>query len=686
MGVAVNALFRRLAVPPVAVFATMATCAVCLAALFAAGEGGMPGVAQPDALVYHRYALSMREGAFYAFNPGDAATTGCTSHVWLWLSAVAALPFGSFRAVVLAQTLFGAVLFAATVGLGWTLARRVAPQGAVLGAALIALSGQTAFTAFSQVDMALYVPAALGFACAAAFASRRWMPILAAALPWVRPEGALLPVLLAIVFLAPGAGKSALRKPAALSAIVAVASLLLVFAFNRLVTGRWQFDSIAGAKATDGLPLPGTVETMVSGLLSTWETGLLGISTGGLFLLLPPVVGVLGAMAFVVRRDHDVERRRLAWWLGLAALATMALGAAGGYSSQASYRLIAWTIPVLLVFFAGCVGGICAAYPNVPRLFVAAPLILWQIATVAYYGLRLHEGSVQVESRIAFVREATEALPPGARVGMKGATGFVVAANGLAATNIVSYTSADFDLDGCTSCALEVLKREPGTRFDAWLLYEPDSAMLIAARTSGDTIAVQRPDFGPANAFTLFHTDWTMLDAGLEPVGASALRALRDRTLAERLDVGYPPDERRLNYRIDQAEPDVRIQPFGMSGHVEGIEMLETGRTVTGTERFEVPVDPKKPLVVVVRAAVTAPVQVYEGRGGWSGSIDMPFESAVVSISIDGNPAGAISLSRNGTDHFTEKAFTIPVQMLTSTPARFEVSGNHHSLAWWFYQ
>ncbi len=673
---------RSRTVPPV-VIAWAATSVVCVTALAAAG-GGLPGVAQADALVYHRYAQMMRAGHFYAFNPGDAPTTGCTSHLWLWLTSLPAMAFPQYRVLALFQSIAGLLLFAATVFFSHDLAKRIAPSTAPFAALLVACSGQTALTSFSQVDMALYIPVVLGFACATAAGSKRWMLALAAMLPWVRPEGVVFPVLLAIVLLCSGAKGSQPRARALVAAACSVASTALVFAFNRAVTGRWQFDSIAGAKPNAGLPVSGVAAKTTEGILVTWETALTGAG-GGMVLLLPPLVGTFVILVFFARRDHKPDTRSLVLWLGLSVAATIAIGSVGGYIGQMHFRLLAWAVPVLLIFFAAGLEAFRAAFPGVPRWIVQTPFVLWQIGTVLFYGHHLYERSLSVESRLSFVYEASQELAPGSRVGMKGAAGFIVAGEDLSATNVAGYTSGEFSLDGCTSCIAEVLKHQREARFDAWLIYDPDTRLTITTRTSGDVLARQRPWFGGGAAFTLMETDWAKLDAATGPVTRSANRSVEGKELVARLDVGYPDDEKKLSYQVEQAASDISIRPFVMSGFLEGVEMLEAGITVTGRERFVVPADPAKPLTVVVRAAVTAPVRIHAGGGEWSGSV-LDFPATTIAISIDGNPAGSVELTADGHDHFAERAFTVPEELLNSSPAVFEVTGNHHSLAWWFYQ
>jgi hypothetical protein len=318
-----------------------------------------------DLFVVCQYAKAMAEGHPFRYNPGEPPSTGSTSVLHTAILALAHALGARGEGLVAFAIALGAALYLVSIVLAGRIGRLLAgPREGLFAAGLVALGGPVVWGFLYGSDIALFMALNL-------WLLERWLvywrdgrarglALAGSLLALARPEGLLIALGL-------GAA-SLLRRPRPSTAEaralpwMPTAAALLLFVFQRAMTGGWLGSSVGGKSL---LPNYGFADSMglaaeylvdvARGLLLGLYPGQIpiGFSRGyaslgfpplALFLILAAAVGVAAGL-----------RRALQLWLALTAL-LFALVGPNVFMGVHFNRYLMWAFPGLLALTAAGLG------------------------------------------------------------------------------------------------------------------------------------------------------------------------------------------------------------------------------------------------------------------------------------------------------------------------------------------
>lgn len=665
--------------------------AVYYAVALAAGGGDALAAPQPDTLLYCQAARRIAEGHPFSFSCGTAVSSGTTSHLYPFLLAVPYWLGATGEALLAAGFLLNMFFYLLFLwGWGMVLDALVRTPGARLfGGVLLAGFGHAALSAFAQSDVGLWMAASAFLA--AGFARREariYGPLLALG-PWMRPEGMLCVLSFAACAVTrgvverwmPKGRSSSVRRADWMWATLGVASVAGVFAFNFVLTGMCQFSSVAhkGHFHDAGSFAAGLVRTACDFAVIV-KAYVLGLpqSPSRDFVFLPVLCAALAGLGVATFTWKRRGNWRLAAWL-LAVLGGLATVASSGWQDTNFDRYFAWLLPTILV--AATLGVERLHARRNTRAFASlagGSVLLWTFGGAVVSYANFAAASRQMAPVPTFARLCDQTMRPKAAVGTNGHPGMayffsddrrVVNLSGI-------YSPELFDGEWPVG-QFEILKNEPTTRFDYWLVEAAKLERELGFKleeTCGRQMLV-----GP-DGFELMQADWSRLTAAAQsapPPGTAW-------TLAARVDVGYAKDERAAAYEILPRYAHVDFLPFLVKGKLGGTPILEGGRLVVGQDEMTVPTHPGRDLVVVLRTGDRCrAIQ----NGGFS-TVERLYAFAnplKLNLQVDGVPAG-MGVAQLATNAFSDVTFTIPGKFITKERSRIAFCGDHVAYAYWFYQ
>ena len=668
----------------------MLACGVLqIAAYYFAGMWASPGkqiaVPQLDTPLYCQSARQIAEGMPYIYTPGDKPSTGCTSHVYPFLLAALYKAGATGDALLTAGFALNALFYLIFLANWGVIAGRLtaSPRGKIAACALLALNGQAAFCALSQSDMGLFMAVSSGIFAALLAGRTGWLALLFGLAPWCRPEGAMFAVLFAgalvsrwLLF------RQRVSRSEWAAAGLAVLSTIGMFAFNDWLTGYVQFQSVYGKGyfkqygfiAAVNLALQDAVRMLRELFLGQPEA----MPRECFFI---PLLGALFAWLGVMVRPWRKEGSwKELWWLSACA-GGMAVVASSGWQNSNVDRYLVWLLPVWLIYMAEGAEWVAGRFPQqacraLPLLAVAG----FQAAGAISLATLFYSNCLLSQQQYDFAKDANVLLPGGSSVGGEDCT----AAYGMPGHRMV-HLSGIYSPDLITVDPLfnlERLKHQSGLRFDYWAL-SSEQAVVGGAKIGllcGPMVALG------SEGSNIRHACWDALDRALMPVSGEIQKLSNVWRLEDRMEVGYPEDEKRCEYTTYSRFYGSEYDPFGVAGRVGTNELFEVGRVVLGSDSLTVRLRPYCPVKIVLRtvAKVEAGVCLGARRMRKTFSFDSPLKLAV---HVRGTEVGAYALpiSTNETE-FSEIQFTVPAEAIREPVTRLTLYGDHAALAYWFYQ
>jgi hypothetical protein len=482
-------------------------------------EGPAIGPPQSDSLAFYQYARAIADGHPYRFNANDPPSTGSTSHLYPLLLAAPYAMGARDTHLATAGFALAALLYLLLIGGVWVAARRVAPEAAPLATALVILSGHIVSAVFGQTDMGLFAVLAVWSFCAALY--RRWIALglLLILATFTRPDGALLSIgLLALSLLPVGTD----RRPnfgLFTASLMGLAALLAVLALNRALTGHMQFTSVIGkslvGKVEWVLALPEIAESLRGYMLGI----LFGLEDRSRSLILVPVFGGAFATVGLLSRFRATETARAELWWLFALLGTMAMVAVSGQGVVQFDRYFAWLLPGW--FLCAAIGvrrvtdrfGGRGAFRALAIVFVG-----YQLFGFGVLGMALVRSTAMIAAQREFVKTVNRDLPPSSRVGTDGSAWAAYDLTHHTVHNIYGILSPEFVNPESERAAIEVLRHEPATRFDFWLINAPNMSGQSYSVFIGPPLDVQVPLFGSRSVLSLHRADWSSIDGTTLPL------------------------------------------------------------------------------------------------------------------------------------------------------------------------
>lgn len=643
--------------------------------------------AGPDTLVFYMYARSMAEGYPYRLYREDEPTTGSTSHLFPAVLALAYALGAKGKALSTATFALDGVFYLAVIAGVWFAARRLYERAAPLATALTLLSGHIVYNLFYQHDMGLFAPLAIGALCAALARRPLVLGILLVLATLTRPEGMMLSFLLLVVsFLPVGDSRRPEWKFAAAGA-AGLASFGAVLLLNHYLTGYFQFTSIIGK----GVVGSDSGIVVLKNLAEAWRETFLGLVFGigdqplrmQQLIVLPVLGGTLALIGLASRPWMTGKHSRLEIWWVLGLLGTTVMVSTAGPIGNYFDRYYTWVLPFWFIYIGigACeLAGLAAGRRVLGWL--ALLLIGYQLVGLFYFGSLLNIGTAQLATQREFVRRVNDALPEGSRIGTEATFYAAYDLTRHKVLNIWGLVSPEFVYsDRSAAVNVEVLREEPQTRFDYWIVNATNVTREWYSPFIGEPIDAQLPLFSPTVTMVVHRADWSSLEASHEPRSPIVKSQLAGLELVDELNIGYVPHEKRSDYEVSTRVPGAYLPAMSETLKLGEQSVTEAGRVVLGGESMTLRAQPGRDVVMVLRTSMLGRIKKGSGEQRFG------LESHVsLKVWVDEEEAGEFSLLLKDAAEFTEVAFRIPGELIHGEQSRIRVVGDHISYAYWFYQ
>ena len=653
-----------------------------LCGAFASTDGATP-VPQPDTLLYCQAARRICEGHPFSFSAGTAISTGTTSVLYPF---VLALPYAcgmDGNSLLAAGFLLNAVFYLVFLA-GWMLSFRAwlgCGRASLLASLLLAFYGQTAFSAFAQSDIGFWL-AVSGVLAWGLASGRFWVVAVALTLgPWARPEG----MVCVIAFLLMGVLDVCLRGRLGFSrrdwgvATAAAVSMAGVFALNYALTGQCQFSSVADKGHLANSSFPAAVYLICSDFVTIFKTFFLGLSPNSPrdFFCFPLLGGFLICVGACTLRLRGAALKGLAVF-ALACLGGLVTVAQSGWQGTNLDRYLAWIAPVSILLLAQGVRTVVRSWMRgtIASWVLTGALLAQVVGCMVGFWAMFARNNGRMEPVRHFMAACEEVMPKGASVGGFSGVGLTYGFTERRFAHLTGIYSPEFRCPN-THEAIEELKHCPDKRFDYWIV-DVMHECPFAKGEWRDVLWGRQVLVGP-NGFELRKADWTAYDNAVRVPSREGVR------LVACLDVGWPADERKADYRVFDRYARHPFEPFIHIGDLQNRKIIEAGRLVFGGDEMTIPLQPGRDVLVVMRTLPRVTAVLTDGIT--SDTVTGEFGAKMrlnVQIGEKGVPFPVeLNCPTNG---FADVWFTIPGKAITSSNPRVAFLGDHITCGYWFFQ
>ena len=663
---------------------------------------------QPDTLLYCQSAKQIALGHPFIFSPGEAPSTGCTSHLYPFLLAIPYLLGMHGATLLLGGFILNALLYLAFLYAWHHIFEELLEDdhAKLCASVLLGLFGQSACCALGQTDTGLIMAVTAGVFAAWLKKRHVLFGILLALSPWCRPEGMMLIAAFGFVFVCAFIRlfvlssvqqrqtesshenhsslftlHSSLARGDFFAVCVAALSAVGVFGFNYLLTGQHQFHSVEFKGYFGNLPLADATLATLIDFLAMLRQVLLGQPAGSIAreTYMTPFFGaILGLAGFLTFnwRKHGVSTY---CWL-LACLLSLASVASSGWQGTNFDRYLAWLLPTGLIFTSHGIVTVAELpkcgirYERVAVIPVLLQLVS-AVAAIGWFAKGSRLGQIDYETYAA-INNALASTD--GDVGVAFSVGGAYLFDGRRTRHLRGYYSPAFRARE-SICNLEVVKHEPGNRFDYWLAKTPK----LDLSDWDATPLTEKQVFQGMNQFSLWKTDWTPLDAALGPCTTNA--PIAGLAISDSVDVGYLRDEQRTKFLANYRLPGLSYLAFAMAGECNGTRIVDVGRPIIGWANMSVRLKPGRDATAVIRTTTNAG-QVQANP--YAPFHKMSLNSNIrLNVFVDGKPVTSVQATLDdGNGKFSEVAFRIPGEAIKNKTSLVQIFGDHLAFDYWFYQ
>ncbi len=635
--------------------------------------GGRLSLPVDDSFIYFQYARQAAAGHPLSYQSGEAPTTGATSLPWLALLTFGSLVGFDGKAILVFALLLGGFLFALAAKATGDAERSLLSHaervprvwGIPFAGALVLLSGPLQWAAWSGMEIALFAAAlATTFA---AFVRAEGKPGAAVAgwaalLAVMRPEGALLAVTLAALWLLQALLTRSTSSRAWLWLLLPLAAACVQPLVNVLATGDVRSSgflskSLFAEPGADVLAIVRIALLRAASLaaalfggvsLRADGLGLYAYDSEGAALFVPPLSGVFFVIGILPALQREWQERRAgAGWLALVWIATVLVATATLEEPDAHFSRYQMPIlPLFFLFTAVGVARLARALANagggLARLAGGARLwlLLGGFVSVLFYAGAYADNCEDIDRmQIALGEALRESLEPEAVVAINDA-GALAYFSGRRTVDLVGLTTPGFAglwADG-SGALWEKLESLPEAERPSWFCFFPnwfEFDDLGILRRQG-SVRLLTPSIVDAEK-VLARADWSLARSAEEPrlldEGVAAGRVL------DRLDVADVTSERTHRFRAQQPERGAGAASFARrSAFADGgeFEAIDGGRTIFGEIDFEIARSTERPALLVARTVT--------GVRQW------------LLVSVDGGLEEPVFLYRSGMGRFHDQA------------------------------
>lgn len=652
-----------------------------------AGDGVVCN-SEPDTSIYAQYARAISNGTPYEFFPGNALTTGSTSHLYPFIIALFYKLGAVDGHVFLALLVFNSALMLGTLALFYRFVERFAIDALLPAMLLTVFSGQLLNAFFGLTDMGLFAFLTMALLCSLLYGKTLPLTLSVILLSLSRPEG----LYFSGVLLAAGAARWIYKRsrqipssPYEKAALFSGLSGMVVFSgtllLNRCIAGDLQFTSIFNKGYPNTLPLSNAVNQTILDTISLFRRFFLSDPVEGQYFYALPIIAALFGFAGILLHDRkNPDRTFLEFIIAGFAGTAIASVAAGGFQGVSADRYLAWLTPFWMMYVAI---GTTRLLGNrkTSRNIAIAILVAFQLMSTVFTFADIYNRSTYDRIDREFLTQLNTSLPANNGIGTMGGSGLQYYVKDHEIHNLFGITSPAFIYKGRPDYywfkALETIKHEPEHAFSYWLLRNNQEQehpfnlfckSVLAAGT--DHLNLYQPK--------LIETDWSALKitapAGPQPA----------EMLVGTLDIGYDPHEKKYQYSTYSRIPKKRLSYGVTSLPMDSLPVAEVGLMIAGYEVFIMPdVEVSRDLHVVLRTGTRLDFIVFEDAPH-SATVDVA-SPLRLNVLVDGQslPPLEFSLEEKG---YSEISFTIPARYLTHPQPEIVVGGDHISYAYWFYQ
>lgn len=651
--------------------------------------GGLTTPPQADTLMYFQYAQAIAQGHPYRYQAGDPCTTACTSHLYPFLLALPCWLGAQGPALVVCSLVLNVLSYLAVVVLAGLALRRLAPASQLVGTALVALSGPLALACWQQSDMAVFAALALGLFVTLVYERFLWAAVLLALVVWCRPEGEVMAGLLLLCALtAPGCPHRRVCLRLGIWGLVQVAGVL---ALNRALTGTMAFQSVICKGYLVQLPVLGAVVATTTDFGVLLREVVLGLpSSGRHAYALPLLGGLLLLLGWCARLSARDTRTTLAErWLASVLLVSLAAVAASGWQGFNHDRHLSWMFPFCAMYLAIGLAALAAHWPDwrAGWRLVGIALVVYQAAILPLFAVCFAALLQDTARRDAFIADVHAALPAGQRVGVVSAGYAAYLMPGRHVTHVGGYISTAFISRGELLANVEVLRHQPEQRFDVWLVDQLDAATTLTSLFRGACQSIETPVFPYQAALAAYQADWSTLAAPILPRVTNVIQSVAGMTLADRLDVGYLPEESAHDYRLFARVGNTVFHVAAATRWIGGARVTEAGRVIVGSETFRIHVAPHVPLRLILRTTTDLPADASAFEGFFPAA-PLGFNAdSRLNVLVDGESAGIFDVHLDtNTTVWSEVVLDLPADCIRRAQPEITVAGDHVAMCYWFYQ
>lgn len=660
---------------------SLAVCAVLYAALGLFVRSAQLPPPQAESLVYYQYARAWVDGHPFRFNFGAEPTTSGAGYLYpLLLAGFIWLGVGE-AGLSTAAFMLGVLFHLGTVFLTWLTARRLEPRAAPLAGILAALSGPLLYAVFGQTDISLFVLLSAGVFCAMVHARPVWLAALLVLCVACRVEGLVVSLAALGASVIPRAETNRIWRGGLVAALIGLAASAGFLVLNFQLTGYVLPITLL---RTEGKLLLTPLESLLVGFPGKESLGmLLGLTEEPRRLyLLPMIGGGLALWGLMAHRPAGPGGRRLAIGWGGAILITFGALRVLNIQVAAFERDLAWLLPVWLVFAAVGLVRFAQLSSWASAFFIGScALIGYQAIGGLYFAAELAHDSVIVASNRGFVEQVNRGFPGRRTFGDSGMPGLKFYLPNHEFRNVEGVTSREYPVEVLPVQRIETFRHDPQSRFEFWLFKATHLQRQWFSEFVGSQVDAEMPAFGADHSLALHRADWSSIEDSTRPLDENVREALLGRQQVDRVDVGFPPDEKRARYRRENRIKGTDLAPYSATLGLGGRVVTDVGRYCRGRERMRITVEPGRDLTMVMRTAAFVKLEAHR-----SDDIYPMGSSMRLGVRLDGEDVGVVEVRFEDPRYFSEVPIEIPGDLIRNSTAEIEISGDYTSFGYWFYQ
>ena len=646
-------------------------------------------VTEPDASIYWQYARSAAQGHPFSYTPPDGPSTGCTSTLYPLLIAPLYTLVGSdhFPDALFA---FQALLFLISLGFVASIANKLIPENAWLALLATALSGQTLYTFLGMTDMGLLIAATLF--CAWALIHQKYKLLCAGAVLCGITHPASLAVAAGLILagvwqasdtdsLSKFLRKLFTKQAAPLHAgLCGVAAVALTMVLNYQLTGSAQFMSLSQKGLFNIYSPLAAIHLAAQQFVELFKGLFFGLdnTTRQLFFL-PVLAGGLALYGLLVRPWKQKKNSAFDIFVTGAWIAGLGLMSLNERQNISFDRYAAWMFPLMYLYTANGIQAVARFRKPAARgltvLFLGIQIVSLLFFTTTFM-MRAHKWKPNTD----FLKNVMQQTKPGDRIGIEAMSGVFWYLPEREIFHLYGMFNPELALSRHQYNGIETLKYEPELRPEYWItlknIVSPNS---FHTNFVGRTLFSSHSILNDDQALVFHLADWSRLYA-------APPQTPPEWTMKQRLDIGYPSDEKQASYRVNINVPFTKTFPVICIDQLNGSPITECGELILGSEQFQLQgMDPARPLYGVLRTRRHATVRLNRYQASSTSRYKM---APVIRLQpeIDGillpQPV-VIHLPEEG---FTDAFFTIPPEYIKTSAPKISMIGDHLSYAYWFFQ